>query len=354
MPRGLTRNVKRSLEKSRDAALLAVENYNKPAIKFRSGSYIVLMTIAYTALFHAIFFKRKIKPFNRKKGSNRFVRREGDYEYWELSNCLKEYYKTDTNNPIRKNIEFFIPLRNKIEHKSLPEIDTNIFGECQSLLLNYDYLIEHEFGNKYCLRESLSFSLQLFPSTENLNKTIQVSSDAENTLKFIEKYRNSLSNEVVESGKYSFKAFLVQVANHKSKDALPVQFVKYDELSDEEKAKVKKVTALIKEKIVEKPVTHKDLYLPKIVVSKVQRLLGNPKKKTNNGKEIDKFNFDTHTRCWKKYKVRPNNNSDNPSNIKEKFCIYDNLTGHYGYTQNWIDFLVEKMSNEEEYKSLYK
>ena len=179
MPRGLPKAVKKSLEKSRDAALLAIENYNKPAIKFRSGGYIVLMTIAYTALFHAIFFKRKIKPFHRKENSNRFKRRDGDFEYWELKTCLKEYYKTDTANPIRKNIEFFIPLRNKIEHKSLPEIDTNIFGECQALLLNFDSLLESEFGEEYCLKESLSFSLQLFPSKNNLDKSLEVSSDAE-------------------------------------------------------------------------------------------------------------------------------------------------------------------------------
>ncbi|MCZ2222680.1 MAG: DUF3644 domain-containing protein [Chitinophagales bacterium] len=68
---------------------------------------------------------------------------------------LKEYFKTDTNNPIRKNLEFFIPLRNMIEHKSIPEIDSDIFAECQSLLLNYDKIMEKEFGKEYCLRECL-------------------------------------------------------------------------------------------------------------------------------------------------------------------------------------------------------
>lgn len=35
MSRGLPHNVKQCLEKSRDCALLAIETYNKPAIKFR-------------------------------------------------------------------------------------------------------------------------------------------------------------------------------------------------------------------------------------------------------------------------------------------------------------------------------
>jgi len=38
--RGLPRKAKGALEKARDSALLAVEVYNKPAVKFKSGGYI--------------------------------------------------------------------------------------------------------------------------------------------------------------------------------------------------------------------------------------------------------------------------------------------------------------------------
>jgi hypothetical protein len=61
--RGLPRQAKGALEKARDSGTLAVEVYNKPAVKFKSGGYITLMVIAWTSLFHAVFFKRKLKPF---------------------------------------------------------------------------------------------------------------------------------------------------------------------------------------------------------------------------------------------------------------------------------------------------
>lgn len=38
--------LRENLTKARDAALAAVEIYNKPAIEFRAGNYIVLMVIA--------------------------------------------------------------------------------------------------------------------------------------------------------------------------------------------------------------------------------------------------------------------------------------------------------------------
>ena len=100
--RGLPYTVKKCLNKALDSALLAVETYNKPAVKFKSGGYIVLMCIAWTSLFHAIFFYKGIKPYYREKKSIRFKRVDGEIQFWELSTCVKEYFETD-NNAIRKN-----------------------------------------------------------------------------------------------------------------------------------------------------------------------------------------------------------------------------------------------------------
>jgi len=351
MSRGLPNNVKQCLEKSRDCALLAIETYNKPAIKFRTGGYVVLMIISWTSLFHAIFYRSKIKPYRREKDSIRFQTKDDDYCYWSLDECLQEYFKSDTQNPIRKNLEFFIPLRNKIEHKSLPQIDPDLFAECQAMLLNYDKILEKEFGLGFCIRESLSFSLQLFPSSENLAAAIKSNPDAKKVKAFIEKYRSTLTTAILESGQYSFKAFLLQVANHQSADALPIQFIKYDQLTDEEKENVSKFAVLVKEK--EKPVSGKDLLLPSKVVKLVQKGLGNPKV-DRNGEKKDKFNESIHTRLWKKYGVRPANGASNKSSTDTRYCIYNELSNQYGYIKSWVTFLIEKMNDENEYKSLYK
>lgn len=352
MPRGLPKAVKKCLEKSQDSALLAVETYNKPAIRFKSGGYIILMTISWTALFHAIFFKQKKKPFY-KEINGRFVIRDGDYSYWELKECLKEYYGADTNHPIRKNLEFFIPLRNMIEHKSIPEIDSDIFAECQSMLLNFDKVMEKEFGAEYCIKESLSFALQLYPSSKSLNNAIVENPNAKSIVDFIKSYRSSITTETLNSGEYSFKAFLIQVANHESKNALPIQFVAYDKLDDAQKNNVNRVATLVKNKFVTVPVANKDRIKPAEVVKRVQTLLGNPKM-IKNGEERNKFNSDTHTRCWKKYNVRPLNNSVTPELTDSKFCVYDSLNKNYGYTDEWVDFIFEELSLEEKYNALYE
>lgn len=45
MSKRLPYNVKQMLNKTRESAMLAVEVYNKPATKFKSGGYVVLMSI---------------------------------------------------------------------------------------------------------------------------------------------------------------------------------------------------------------------------------------------------------------------------------------------------------------------
>ena len=353
MSRGLPIKVKMSLQKALDSALLAVETYNKPAVKFKSGGYIVLMSIAWTSLLHAIFFKNGIKPFYKEKGNRLYKKIEGEYQFWELKTCVKEYFKDNENHPMRKNLEFFIPLRNKLEHKFMPSLDANIFAECQALLINFDKIVEKEFGTQYCIRESLSFALQLYPSSKSLVNAIKDNPSTAQVYNWIEKYRSSISTEIIHSGEYAFKAFLIQVANHHSKDALPIQFYAYDKLTEEEKKKVEKIAALVKTKTIIQNVSNANLMKPGSVIKKVQEALGNPKIQKAN-KLVDKFNSDTHMRCWKKYSVRPISGSDTPEMTNNKYCVYDAMNNSYGYTPEWVAFLIEKMKCEEVYQSLYR
>ncbi len=69
----LPRSAKEHLTKARESCLAAVAAYNNPTAEFRTGTYIVLMMIAWTSMFHAIFYKRRTKPWQRteKSGSGK-------------------------------------------------------------------------------------------------------------------------------------------------------------------------------------------------------------------------------------------------------------------------------------------
>jgi hypothetical protein len=343
------KNIRPYLAKSHDSALLAVEVYNKPAIAFRSAGYIALMMIAWTSLLHAIFLRRRMRPYHRK-ANRRFEMIDGDYKHWELKECAKRFWDDDTENAVRKNLEFFIPLRNKIEHRHLPQLDADIFGECQALLLNFDSLIGQEFGERYRLREALSFSLQLFPTGESLAAAVKNDKKLRDIKKFIDTYRSTITPEAMNSGQFAFKAFLIQVANHQSQDAMAVQFVQYDKLTDEQKAEVSRIPALIKLK--QGGVVNEDLLRVGAVVKAVQKVLGNPMIQRGR-RQVAKFSLDTHMRFWRRYNVRPAGDSDKPEFTDTRYCSYDKAHGDYLYTKEWVAFIIEKMRNDEEYQSLY-
>lgn len=47
----------------------------------------------------------------------------------------------------------------------------------------------------------------------------------------------------------------------------------------------------------------------------------------------------THTRAWKDYKVRPGSGSTRPQETVSRYCLYDDLSKSYGYTEAWVEHL---------------
>lgn len=261
--RGEPDKVKQLLRKAKDSALLAVEFYNKPSVSFKSEGFITMMCIAWTGLFHAYFFKNKIKPYWRKKGGTKKPHFEKiteklpngnkveDYKWWELSKCIEEYFKNDPNNPVRKNLEFFSSIRNFIVHRNIPELDPNLYSECQANVLNFnEFLIKH-FGQKHTINNMLSYTIQMSNDNKNFleaSKRELKKKNACQIVEFIKAFRSALSNNIFDSPKYAFKAVLIQVKNHESKDALAIKFINENNLSEEQKKMLKDLIVMFKDR----------------------------------------------------------------------------------------------------------
>ena len=85
----LSEQVEELVVKARDSAILAIDIYNRPIIAFRSQGYIVMMVIAWTALFHAIYELEGIDYFYKEKnGNDKIV--DGDKKAFELDRCIEK------------------------------------------------------------------------------------------------------------------------------------------------------------------------------------------------------------------------------------------------------------------------
>ena len=99
--RGKAKNL---LDKAKESCLLAVDVYNKPKTAFKSGAYIILMNVAWTSLFHAIFHYKKINYFYRNNKNPRFYEKiDGRKKAWELNKFNNKLFKL-----IKEKIENFL------------------------------------------------------------------------------------------------------------------------------------------------------------------------------------------------------------------------------------------------------
>ena len=68
-------------------------------------------------------------------------------------------------------------------------------------------------------------------------------------------------------------------------------------------------------------------------------------------KKIEKeFKLHYHTNAWKYFKVRKKGYQAEGCNTK--FCRFDELHQDYSYTQDWINFLIQKLSDTSIYETI--
>lgn len=335
----LPESVEELVKKARDSAILAVDIYNRPVAAFRSQGYIVLMIIAWTSLFHAIYEQNNVDYFYKDgNGQNIFV--EGDKKAWELDRCIDK-----CNNMIseatKKNLRLFISLRNKIEHRYVPAFDIDIFGECQAMLLNFENLLTSKFGAYYALNHTLSFPLQITSDRSEIQvqaiKKVESAHYSE-LRQYIDTYRASLDDNIYTDEQYSFRVFLIpQTANHKNSSDCAIEFVPYDRNHPEKYAALKKDIAIIREKHI--PVANQGKLKPKMVCEELSKRLGIT------------INLSLHTLAWKYYDVRKSGKQDM---CNTKYCQFDEAHGDYVYTQAWVNFLTEKLQDPAELARVQK
>lgn len=346
MAKRLPRKVKELLEKAKESCLLAVDIYNKPKTSFRSGGYVILMIIAWTSLLHAIFERNKVKYYYRDKKNPRIYQKiDGERRAWELGECIKEYLKDKDNSyePIKANINFFLPLRNKIEHRFMPELDNMIFGECQSLLNNFELILNEEFGEDHNINENLVYSLQ-FAKTNPKIMGIAPSNDFKRIKDHVIEFRNGLADEVWKDPKYSFKAALVQTNNPNRADCT-IEFIRYDESKPKQMEQLNHMIGVIKEKVT--PVSNLGLFKAGDVSKKVQKKLTE-----HYGVKII-FTTHHHNVCCLRYNIHPSKVSENKRATNIDFCSYDEVFDDYVFTPQWIEHLTRKLSDKNELLRLF-
>lgn len=242
--------------KARESALAAVQHYNNPTTLFRSDNYIVLMIIAFTALFHAIFERDGIDYIAYDKNGVAKTVDGGEKMLWDLLGCAR-FYEKNKPTPMLTNIEFIVPIRHKIEHRFLPAIDREIVGHCHSMLMNFETVLRREFTDYYSLNESLALALQF--STQRTPETLRAirgyhTAEYAEIKRYMSEFHARLSDELFSDPAFAFRVWLIpKLANEARRSDLSIEFIYTDQLSPEQSADMEQAVVAIR-RVVEKSI----------------------------------------------------------------------------------------------------
>jgi len=292
--------------KARQFSLLAIHIYNTPYTEFKTYGYVVNIIIAWTALLHAIFKKKKIDFFCKNKDGTPIII-DGDRKTWPLSESLDKYWKT--NSPMKSNLDCLIKLRNKIEHINLPEIDVKFSGHLQASLTNFESILTKEFGKQHALMPNISLALQLSVTQEQKKALNKIQSDLILANRFIDSFEEKLPKDFLSSPEYRATYFLTpKTSNNKTSCNLAIEIIQPG--SDEE-LEVNKILTLIKER-------EKEKFKPKQIVVLMNR------------EGYRTFTMHKHTLLWKE------------KNAKENSSYGVKLSdGQWYWYATWVDVVRE-------------
>ena len=196
------------IRKSREAALSAIRTFNDPQVMFKSETFIVLMTIAWTYLLHSYYRGKGIEYRYFTVGPKRraFDRtKHGAFKYWELERCLN-VAQSPIDKDTANNLRFLIGLRHEIEHQMTRSLDDYLSGRYQACALNYNDYVKKLCGARYGLDAHLSYSIQFAElTTEQLGGLKPEATVPERLRAYVAGFDSGLSHEEYNSPRYSYR-----------------------------------------------------------------------------------------------------------------------------------------------------
>lgn len=117
------------IEKSKEAFLMAIENFNKPTIVYRTEIFAYLICNAWELMLKAHLIKTK--------GNNSIYYKDKPDRTISLSNCIEKIF-TNKKSPLRMNLEKIIELRDTSTHFITEEYEMVYIPLFQSCIFNYN------------------------------------------------------------------------------------------------------------------------------------------------------------------------------------------------------------------------
>lgn len=328
---------------SKEEALLAVDMYNRAIYKRSFEAFVVHMHIAWTYLLQAEFERSGVDYRYWNRRGTRLVKVDGEAKKWDLAECIRSRWAL--HDPVRTNLEFFIGLRNKIEHRFDDAVALATAGHAQANIVNYDEELATEFGQEESIADQLRFPVFLNTLTEYGEDTFKKLQTRipRKTHAYITEFHAGLDNQVRDDQRFQYRLHLIPWLGSKTEAEMAIRFVNLDELSDTERETLTGLerTGRVIVRDRHQPVRNLEGLSPTRVVDQVQK------------ETPFVFNMWHFTQAWKFFEVRPVSGSQHPERTDARYCAYDSVHGDYVYTPAYVRKLARKVGHEEGFREIY-
>lgn len=258
-----------TLEESKRLAIKAVDEYNSSSGHYTD--FIGTMVRAWLYLFQAEY-QRYRRPHWHVDREGNLVMKDGEPKSWELAEFAKDAYAQ--NDATRVNLELFILLRNKVEHRYESALKEIAGGRAHALVINYEHRLTEVFGEQHSLARRLRFPLFLesLKAPEHAQAVTSTSAmKAARTM--LTTFDAGLDESVLDDNRYDYRIRLVPTTSSKMDADAAYEFVNLDAATPEERdtliAAGRSGKVLTKVRTVS--VGAKGTMLPKAVVAAVQK-----------------------------------------------------------------------------------
>lgn len=322
------------LDHGRHAALGALRVWNDPLATFRTETFALLFVTAWNSIAIALLQQAGDEWRDLdEQGKPRTV--NGRERALETGELMVAAFGGERLLALRRNVEFWIGLRNQVAHRHLPALDVAIIPQAQAGLLNLEGVLEERFGPDFVLGPALSVPLQLTgfrdPGVLSSVKKLQASLplDVQNYLSD----QATVNAALAEDPAYMLRVTFVPTvpASGRSPDAV-AHFVKPGDVTEDLTQALKEYSVVTKVVKAERP----NLIATQVVEAVSDRI-------------PYRFTIRMHTAVARQLNARPPADGDQTT-TDPRYCEYVTSVKRHLYSQAWVDRLVEELSVEDGFR----
>lgn len=324
------------LQHGRHAALAALRAWNDPIGVFRTESFALLLVASWNSIALAIL-QRAGDEWRELDDTGQPQLVEGRAVARSTGELVGAALPDSRLLGTRRNIEFWIGLRNHVAHRHLPALDMTVIPQAQAGVLNLEAILQDNFGGDFSLGESLSVPLQLtgFRDPGVLSSVKRLQSSLPLDVQAYLAQQQDRNADLVNDATYMLRVTFVPTvpASGRNPDVV-AYFVKPGEVSEDLGQALKEYTVL--SKVVAPP--RPNLIASQVIEAVLDRIPW-------------KFTMTMHTAASRNLKARPARDSADQTATDPRYCEYVGSVKRHLYNQAWIDRLAAELSTAEGFRA---